>query len=56
MIGAWFFPVLAAVLLVVNGRRAWVGREFRNGIVGSTALVVVLLFFIWMAYTGVDAS
>jgi Mn2+/Fe2+ NRAMP family transporter len=56
MIGAWFFPVLAAALLVMNGRRAWVGREFQNGILGSAALAVVLLFFAWMAYYGVEAS
>ena len=45
-----------AVLLVMNGRQAWIGREFRNGLAGNAALVVVLLFFGWMAYSGVDAG
>jgi Mn2+/Fe2+ NRAMP family transporter len=52
IIGAWFFPVLAAVLLVFNGRQAWVGREFRNRPVGTGALIVVLLFFVWVIFNG----
>jgi len=50
IIGAWFFPVLAAALLFFNGRRSWVGAGFRNGPLGTAALVVVLLFFVWMAF------
>lgn len=48
MIGAWFFPVLALVLLIFNGRQAWVGRGFRNGPFSVGALLVVLLFFVWV--------
>ena len=46
--GALFFPVLALVLLVFNGRPAWVGREFSNGPVAIGALLVVLAFFSWI--------
>ncbi|MDX1562270.1 MAG: divalent metal cation transporter, partial [Gammaproteobacteria bacterium] len=51
-IGAWFFPILVLVLLVFNGKQLWVGKEFRNGPVGVTALVVVLSFFIWVLIRG----
>jgi Mn2+/Fe2+ NRAMP family transporter len=50
MIGAWFFPVLALALLLFNGRQAWVGRGFRNGPLGAGALVVVLVFFVWVYF------
>jgi hypothetical protein len=46
--GALFFPVLALVLLVFNGRSVWVGRDCSNGPLTIVALVVVLLFFSWM--------
>jgi Mn2+/Fe2+ NRAMP family transporter len=52
IIGVAFFPVLAVVLLVFNGRRAWVGRELRNGPFGVLALIVVLLIFVWILFNG----
>jgi Mn2+/Fe2+ NRAMP family transporter len=48
IIGAWFFPVLALVLIVFNGRRAWVGQGFRNGPATAGALAIVFLFFVWV--------
>jgi Mn2+/Fe2+ NRAMP family transporter len=50
VIGAWFFPALALVLLVLNGRRDWVGERFRNRPVTTAALVAVVLFFSWVAW------
>lgn len=47
--GAWFFPVLTLALLVLNNRRDWVGERYRNGPAANTALVIVLLFFSWIA-------
>ena len=47
--GAWFFPALTLALLVLNNRRDWVGERYRNGPAANTALVVVLLFFSWVA-------
>jgi Mn2+/Fe2+ NRAMP family transporter len=46
--GALFFPILALVLLVFNGRRTWVGTDFSNGPVTIVALLVVLVFFSWI--------
>jgi Mn2+/Fe2+ NRAMP family transporter len=46
--GALFFPILALVLLVFNGRRAWVGPDFSNGPITVAALLVVLIFFSWL--------
>jgi len=40
VIGACFIPMLAVVLLILNGRVAWVGRAYRN----RAATVAVLLF------------
>jgi Mn2+/Fe2+ NRAMP family transporter len=54
-VGALFVPVLALVLLVLNGRRAWVG-EARNGPVSVGVLVATLAFFAWMAWAGLDAG
>jgi Mn2+/Fe2+ NRAMP family transporter len=50
IIGAWFFPVLAVVLLLFNGRRDWVGQEFRNGPAATLALAVVFGFFVWVFF------
>jgi hypothetical protein len=46
--GALFFPFLALMLLIFNGRSAWVGPDFRNGPLTSIVLVAVLIFFSWM--------
>ena len=48
VIGAWFFPLLAIVLLVLNGRAAWIGAGHRNHPLTSVALVAVLVFFSWL--------
>jgi Mn2+/Fe2+ NRAMP family transporter len=50
VIGAWFFPALALVLLIFNGRAGWVGEGFRNRPVTAVTLVAVLLFFSWVAW------
>ena len=47
--GALFFPLLALVLLIFNGRPSWVGREFRNRPATVAALLGILAFFSWMA-------
>ena len=50
LVGAWFFPVLALALLLLNGRSSWVGKSFRNQKLTVTALIGVLLFFAWIAW------
>lgn len=49
VIGAAFMPLLAALLLVLNGRRDWVG-DLRNRWPTVTGLVVTLGFFLWVAW------
>ena len=48
VIGAWLFPALALILLVFNGRRAWVGEQFSNRPLTVVALLVVLAFFSYL--------
>lgn len=47
--GALFLPFLALVLLLLNGRKDWVG-ELRNSWLMSASIVVILLFFASIAY------
>lgn len=47
VIGASFIPLLALVLLVLNGRRAWIGDASRNRPVTVAVLVTILVFFSW---------
>jgi hypothetical protein len=42
VIGAGFVPILALTLLLLNGRTAWVGRQFRNHPVTVAFLVIAL--------------
>ena len=50
VVGAWFFPILALALLLLNGRSGWVGRSYRNQPLTMAALIGVLLFFAWIAW------
>ena len=45
VIGAGFLPLLALALLLLNGRRAWVGEKMRNGVLAVVVLVAALVFF-----------
>jgi len=45
--GAFFFPLLAIGLLLLNGRGKWVGEKFKYGPAAIISLVAVLLFFAW---------
>lgn len=49
VVGAAFLPLLALVLLILNGRTAWVG-ELRNRWLGTLTLVATLLFFGALAF------
>lgn len=55
MVGAVFIPVLALALLLMNGRRAWVGAQ-RNGVAAVALLTGALLFFALLALLGVRAG
>lgn len=45
IIGAMFMPMLAVVLLIMNGRSDWVGASMRNRIGTIIVLVGILIFF-----------
>jgi Mn2+/Fe2+ NRAMP family transporter len=49
IVGAAFVPMLAAVLLVLNGRKTWVGRRFRNSWPTTLVLAGTLAFFLYAA-------
>jgi len=51
VVGAWFFPFLALALLLLNGRSAWVGRDYRNRPLTVAVLLAVLSFFAWIAWS-----
>ncbi len=54
VIGAAFMPLLAALLLVLNGRRAWIGR-LSNRPSTVAVLLATLIFFggmAWAKWTG----
>ncbi|MDA7667448.1 Nramp family divalent metal transporter [Verrucomicrobia bacterium] len=46
--GALVMPMLALALLLLNGRKEWIGESFRNRWGATTALVAVLVFFAWV--------
>jgi len=46
VVGALFIPMLALVLLVLNGRAKWVGTQYRNSVLTSLVLAGTLVFFI----------
>jgi len=47
--GAFFIPLLASALLILNGRSVLVGREMKNGLLTTTCLLAALAFFLWIA-------
>jgi Mn2+/Fe2+ NRAMP family transporter len=48
VVGALFVPLLALALLAMNDRTAWVGKDLRNGWVARIALLLVLVFFVYL--------
>jgi hypothetical protein len=54
-LGAWFMPLVALTLLVMNNRPRWVGQSFRNGWAINVLLVVTLGLFAYLAFMGIRA-
>lgn len=54
VIGAYIFPTLALALIIMNGRTAWVGVQFRNRWWTVLALAGVLAFFTLLAVANID--
>ena len=51
--GALFMPMLALVLLLLNGRAAWIGRQYRNRPLTTVLLLLILIFFAAAGYLAV---
>jgi hypothetical protein len=55
LVGASFLPLLALALLVLNGRRDWVGARLVNRAPTLVVLVAAIVFFVafgWLEITG----
>lgn len=50
MVGAWFMPLLALVLLLLNTRGAWIGPKLRNKPLTVLVLLAILAFFAWVGW------
>ena len=46
--GALVMPMIALALLLLNGRRAWVGSQFRNRWFTTLILIAIVIFFAWV--------
>jgi hypothetical protein len=51
--GALFIPMLALILLILNGRRAWVGALKNQGLT-TVILLITLIFFAWIGYVKIS--
>ena len=50
VIGASFIPLITLGLLIMNSRADWVGEEFKNRRMTDTTLLLILGFFVWIAW------
>ena len=50
VIGAFFVPMLAVLLLLLNSREKWIGAEHRNRGIATSGLVMAIAFFFWIAF------
>jgi len=48
VMGAFFMPLLALTLLLLNTKPAWVGREFKNRWITNLILILILGFFLYI--------
>ena len=53
--GAFFIPLLALALLLLNGRARCIGKEFKNRLPATISLLATLVFFIWIALSKIFA-
>lgn len=50
VLGAAFIPLLALVLLILNGRSRWIGERFRNGPAAFSLLAATLILSLLAGY------
>jgi Mn2+/Fe2+ NRAMP family transporter len=53
VVGALFIPMLALILLILNGRRAWVGTLKNRGLTVAV-LLITLIFFAWIGFAKIS--
>jgi hypothetical protein len=53
VVGALFIPMLALILLILNGRRAWVGALKNRGLTVAV-LLITLIFFAWIGFAKIS--
>ena len=53
IIGAFFMPMLALALLLLNTPEKWIGRRYRNSAVTVVLLVGPIVFFAVFSYIDV---
>ena len=51
-----FLPIMAATLLFMNNREAWVGPEYRNGWLTNVLLVAAMALFVVVGLTGLRSN
>ncbi len=56
MVGALFIPMLAVVLLLLNGNAKWVGQQFRNSLFTTVLLLLTLAVFILAGALQISAA
>lgn len=56
VLGAMFMPMLALVLLILNGQKQWVGARLRNRPATVIVLVATLGFFTYYGWTQVSSK
>jgi hypothetical protein len=50
IIGAMFIPMLVLVLLLLNTRIKYIGKDHKNHAITSFVLILILGFFIWVLW------
>ncbi len=53
VVGALFLPALALILLILNGRQAWVGALKNRGLTVAV-LLTTLIFFAWIGFASIS--
>ena len=50
IIGAMFIPMLVIVLLLLNTRIKYIGQHYKNHLMTSFVMILILGFFIWILW------
>ncbi len=56
IVGAFFIPMLALALFILNGSAKRISSEYKNSILTSAILAITFLFFIWAGWLGIQSK